>query len=485
MAPTDAAPDRTRRGTLVAVTVIAFGARLLWALAMHVDVRGQFLLDMSVYDLLARRLAAGEGYVGYMREPVAFFPPGYPAILAGLYTVFGQSLAVAWVANAVFGALTCLLVYAVGARLFDRRVGLVAAAVLAVFPGDVFSSAFTLSEATFGFLFTGILYLAVRWNDGAPASRWLALGVATGVASLVRGVALPFLVVPAVVWIAGEGIREAFRRAVLAGVGVALVVLPWTIRNYAVMGAPIVLSTDGSYAFFNGHNPLASGTQSVDMNELRRREWGSLARLPSPQREVEQAKGELRYAVRYALTHPWHELTLIPRRVFYLYEHDHHALLPATPPRRLSVGGRAVGPDLDVLAATLADVWFFGVLLLALAGLRRVRDAAPAAWLLPLTIAYFTLLHGVLFFGDPRYHAPFVPVLAILAAAAVRPRGAAGSQRLREPNRRPTSSDTDRGEGRGVGTGALCAGAGVTATSVVRRFAPGSQPSRPSALRTQ
>jgi len=39
---------------------------------------------------------------------------------------------------------------------------------------------------------------------------------------------------------------------------------------------------------------------------------------------------------------------------------------------------------------------------------------------LPLTIAYVTFMHGVFFFGDPRYHAPLVPVFAILAAAGLR-----------------------------------------------------------------
>ena len=31
----------------------------------------------------------------------------------------------------------------------------------------------------------------------------------------------------------------------------------------------------------------------------------------------------------------------------------------------------------------------------------------------------FTFVHGVLFFGDPRYHAPLVPVFSILAAVGL------------------------------------------------------------------
>jgi len=57
--------------------------------------------------------------------------------------------------------------------------------------------------------------------------------------------------------------------------------------------------------------------------------------------------------------------------------------------------------------------------------LREPRTAWREAWttteaVLPLTIAYVTFMHGVFFFGDPRYHAPLVPVFAILAAAGLR-----------------------------------------------------------------
>jgi 4-amino-4-deoxy-L-arabinose transferase-like glycosyltransferase len=414
---------RRRRRALGAVLAIAFGLRLAWALALHVDVRASFLLDMSVYDLLARRLAAGEGYAGYLGAPMAFFPPGYPAILAVLYSVFGQSLVTAWVANAAFGALTCLLLYATAATLFGPSVGLGAAAILAVFPGDVFSSAYTLSEAAFGCLFVAVLCLFVRWNAPAAATpplRWLLFGVALGAASLVRGVALPFLVVPGVIWLAALGLRVALVRTALATLGLALVLLPWTVRNEVVMGAPILLSTDGPFALFVAHNPLASGTQSADMNDQRKREWPWLERLPYPQREVTQARLELGYGVRYLLTHPRHELTLIPKRIYYLYEHDHYALIPATPPRRLRLGGEPVGPNLDTLFARVADVYYFAVVLLALVGVRRAaRGADVSARVLLLAIAYFTLLHGVLFFGDARYHAPLVPVFCVLAALGV------------------------------------------------------------------
>jgi hypothetical protein len=46
---------------------------------------------------------------------------------------------------------------------------------------------------------------------------------------------------------------------------------------------------------------------------------------------------------------------------------------------------------------------------------RRWREIA---YLLLGLIAYFSALIGVLFFGDPRYHAALIPVFCLLAAPA-------------------------------------------------------------------
>src|SRR5262249_19004807 len=149
-----------------------------------------------------------------------------------------------------------------------------------------------------------------------------------------------------------------------------LVVLPWTARNWFVMGGPILISSDAPYAFFNAHNPLAFGGQSFAINQLRRQEWPFLLKLRSREREVTEAKLELAYGVRYILTHPGHELALIPRRLAIFYANDHHGILLAT-------SGASV-------AWMIADVYYFAILVLALLGLRGTL-ADRRARVLPFT----------------------------------------------------------------------------------------------------
>ena len=61
--------------------------------------------------------------------------------------------------DALLATLSCGFVYLLGRRLFGPSVGLVAAAILALLPGDVFYSALLLSETAFATTFTAALLL--------------------------------------------------------------------------------------------------------------------------------------------------------------------------------------------------------------------------------------------------------------------------------------------------------------------------------------
>jgi len=68
----------------------------------------------------------------------------------------------------------------------------------------------------------------------------------------------------------------------------------------------------------------------------------------------------------------------------------------------------------------VANAYFSTLLLFALLGFTRTLawDARTTA-IVPLTFLYFNLLHGVVLFGHPRFHAVFLPLLAILAAVGI------------------------------------------------------------------
>jgi len=330
--------------------------------------------------------------------------------------------------NVVLGTLTCLLAYAIGRRAYGEPVGLLAAAFLAVFPSEVYAASTTLSEVSFSFLLAGTLYAFMVWTRDSPrpsAWCWLVLGLMLGAATLVRGIALPFLAVFVAVWLLAAGrTRETLKRALLTAVGLTLVVAPWAIRNQLVMGGPIPLSTDGAYVFFNAHSPLADGTQSFATNALREHTFSEYRDLPRAEKEVAMSKAQMRYAVRYMLTHPLQELSLVPKRLYHLYRDDHWAFLWLGKVHRDPVSSKrrreAMSERWEARWTAIADVYFFAIL--ALATLGFVMALAPSrrrGVVVPLSVAYFNVVHVILFCGAPRFHSPFVPLLSILAALAI------------------------------------------------------------------
>jgi 4-amino-4-deoxy-L-arabinose transferase-like glycosyltransferase len=417
-----------RHRLLLAILLGALAVRLVYALLIDGAPHRIGSYDGTWYDRVARDLAAGKGVRGVDGQPTAFFPPGYPALLAVAYALFGSSFVVARLLNCVLATLTCFFTYRIGARAYNEAVGLLAAGLFAFFPGDVFYASQTLSEVSFTCALSGCIYVFLVWNAEprrVSEARWLLFGLLLGWTALIRGLALLYLSVPLAIWLGTRGWgRATLSRGALAALGLVLAVAPWTLRNWAVMGHPILIASDGPNALIIAHSPVANGSQSIESWNFRLREFEQLVGIGNPRSEAEFARADLRYGLRYLLTHPRHELSLVPKRIFHLFRHGHYALEHSTV---LGVDKKTGRQRVRVRLpreyrrlARFTDVFFFLLLGFALLGTTRVFSrAARAGLIVPLTPLFFVMAHGILFWGDPRFHAGFVPMLAILAAVAV------------------------------------------------------------------
>jgi hypothetical protein len=210
-------------------------------------------------------------------------------------------------------------------------------------------------------------------------------------------------------------------------------ILPWTARNQAALGGFVFTSSDGPWAFFSAHNDLANGHQHFGMTHLRQQLWPDLMDLDAPWKEAALAREQIQYSLKYIMANPVREMTLIPPRIVNLFAHDHEGL-------NLSRRGDPSGSTLllfskgaDGLLAVAADTSFFIVLGLSAMSLVTGAWRGPIV-LLPATIGVTLFVHGVLFFGDARYHAAITPALACMAAF--------GYSLLREPASSSTHGST-------------------------------------------
>jgi len=164
------------------ILLIALIARLSWVLA----VPTQPISDFKEYDRLAVGLLSGKGYVNINSQPTAYRAPGYSFFVAGIYSIFGQHNIAIRLTQVMLGVLTCWLTYSIATELFDRRVALLAAFLIAIFPSLIAWTNILATENLFFPISLGIIIsfikgakpLAIRWP-------WLALsGFLAGIAVL-------------------------------------------------------------------------------------------------------------------------------------------------------------------------------------------------------------------------------------------------------------------------------------------------------------
>jgi hypothetical protein len=287
------------RQRLTIIILIAVGLRVASAFVQGQDVVAlPGIYDQISYDGLARRLMAGNGFsfgqdhwpATRAGEPTAHWSYLYTSYLAAIYTLFGAHPLVARLIQAVVtGILHCWLAYRVTRRIFGSTVGMVAAGLSAAYIYFFYYAGALITEAFFISTILWTFDVALRiagYTDGSdkadpsPATQrrlWLELGLAIGITVLLRQLFLlfvPFLYLW-LWWIlqrstnhrqaslasaakseAKKGALAPVQGFLLATAVVALLILPWTVRNYRAFDLFVPLNTNSGYAFFWGNHPI-------------------------------------------------------------------------------------------------------------------------------------------------------------------------------------------------------------------------------------
>jgi 4-amino-4-deoxy-L-arabinose transferase-like glycosyltransferase len=194
---------------LAAILVLAAALRIAWIVYADAKPGEPVLDDVAFYDFVAQSLAKGTGYVHFYLQgedppATAQWPPGYPFVLAGMYKAFGHNIYFPKALNVIAGMATCLLIYAIGSRLFDRRTALLGALIFALFPSAIHYSTLLSTESTFPVLLYAMVFLLFLWGArDAPFSplKLLALGILFGAAALYRSEAGLLFVAVVLAWL--------------------------------------------------------------------------------------------------------------------------------------------------------------------------------------------------------------------------------------------------------------------------------------------
>src|SRR5215204_2008662 len=162
-------PDKS--DFLINIFLIGLLLRLWLGLFIHtLDLRDLFGPDAYTYNNLGQRLLEIWRAVNVpndMRTELATNQNnsawGMIRVVAILYAIFGQSMLVAQTFCAVFGALTAPLVYFCAENIFkNKRVAVISATAIAVFPSFVIWSSQLLKDGLIVFLLVMTMVLVLQ-----------------------------------------------------------------------------------------------------------------------------------------------------------------------------------------------------------------------------------------------------------------------------------------------------------------------------------
>ena len=178
------------------------------------------------------------------QRPEFLRTPGYPAFIATVYLIFGQSHAALLLMQVFLSTVTVLVVYLLGARMWSVSVGLLAAAMTVFEPLQWYSAGTMLSES----LDTLLLMLVVAtgfimFTQEKPKLRWpFLLGIAIATATMVRPVTyyLPLFVIALVTYQAVRRrvtLRHGARMIAVFLLPVIVIIGGWQLRNHEAVNS--------------------------------------------------------------------------------------------------------------------------------------------------------------------------------------------------------------------------------------------------------
>jgi glycosyl transferase family 87 len=260
----------TRLAAIVAFGDVSSGANI-WEYGEEAQCALRHAGDLCMYY----SDASGASY------PSAYMPPLLSYSWLGLFGVFGDGSIArgVWLAANLAAALGCVaLIYRLTLEMWPSRWAAFAAAVLfAVYPTFVFVTA-TYHQTNWAvLLLLATIAMAVKLSgltaDGdKSAARWHVRpwmygafgGVLCGLAALNR---TEMLVVGPAVLALGAAWSRNWKIVVVTGVSAmiafAVVLTPWTARNYEHFGEAIPTAQSSGYNLWKGFNPYTNGSGNL------------------------------------------------------------------------------------------------------------------------------------------------------------------------------------------------------------------------------
>lgn len=401
-----------RRMHVKAILTLAIVSRLgvSWLMLSRLPQNWLFR-EAADLGFLAQALNSGRGLsspFGGSTGPTALVAPGYPAVIALIFRLFGSysiaSAAAVMVLQTVFATLTVMVLMHVARRLFGVQTANLAGTFWAVSLPLLWLPTIFWDTSLSALLLIGMIALALRSIE-RPAKGWLLIGAYSGLVVLVN----PSLILTMFAifgWAAYQNRSSSRYQPLIAFLFMLVILAPWPIRNMRVLHAFIPLRSSFGYELWQGNRPGGDGFFDDSLypihNKLEYADYASRG-------EIAYMREKSTLAMAYIRAHPGDFISLTARRVARFW---------------VGTGGKVNSGVVVVHVVVTSLLGLLGVALLS-----KQRKALTMLFLLPLLI--FPLPYYITDIKF-RYRLEIDPLLTILSAYAALQLTAYLKQRLIE-----------------------------------------------------
>ena len=378
--------------------------------------------DSLFYIELAEILLDSQTFPSIFRTPV------YPSFIALIFGIFGH-FPQAVVASQIFlDSLTAVLVFFIFLETFGKeRYAYGAGFFYAVSPFSIYYSNVIRSEILFACIMTAAVYFFIVFLKKKQKRYLFASSLSLGVGILCRPIALylPLLLTP-LVFSESARIKEKLANCAVFWVAIAIILIPWYIRNdqqYGYRGISTV--KDSNMFYFEATAVLMikddpSSAIKMDINETFykhqmhlwetvKKKYGWEAQTPITVLDDAEKTAILR----------GEGMKIVQEHTFYaVLAHTAgmgRTLCPYPPHFERLTGSAATGVR---WFAFLTDAAIMGLSLFGIISTARRtshgRGGKIALLIMILLIFYFSFIPGIM--GYPRFKVPVMPLICIFAS---------------------------------------------------------------------
>ncbi len=389
--------------------LVGLGIRLGVAIWLPVEPYS----DAAWYVARAQELVAG---VGYQEDghPTAYWPIGWPAILAGGVLLFGSVptavLALNTVAAATIMWQLLLIARAVGASEGVARLALL---LYALYPSHIAYHGVANSETVYLAVFMVAFNLLIKGRDNL--TLLVVSGLFFGVATLIKPQTLAFPlggVIALGMVFQGFTYLKVLRAGLIIYLSLLLVVLPWSYRNQSVFGEFVLVSTNGGVALFMGANDQLTGShfnyQHTPVFQQLGIDWEERV-----ERQVELNLRQKQAAKQWISDNTGKWMMWMPVKIYKLWYKDTDGFWNFQ---------RQYQQGIIRAFQVINQFYYIGILLLSLLpALLAARsflraDGEEKRLGLLFCVPVFASLVAAVFTGQIRYHHAAMPYLVVAAA---------------------------------------------------------------------